>query len=1066
MVSCPTCGRANPDGFKFCGECGAPLTGQAAPGRELRKLVTAVFCDITGSTSLGEQLDPESLRRVIGRYFAEMSTALEHHGGTVEKFIGDAVMAVFGIPHLHEDDALRAVRAAADMRARLAELNEDLELEYGMRLQSRTGIGTGEVVAGDSARGDWFVTGDAVNVAERLERTAAPGEIVISAATYQLARDAVDVEPLDALTVKGKAEPLQAYRLLGVAPGAPAHARRSDSEMVGRVDELGLLQQAFDRAVAERACHLFTVVGAAGVGKSRLLDEFLSRIASEAVILTGRCLPYGEGITFWPVLEAVRVATGLAEGDSSEQAQAKIASVLTEDEESPDLVAERVAGLLGLAETPASSGEGFWGVRKLLEGLAHRKPLVLVFDDLNWAEPTFLDLVEHVADLSREAPILLVGMARPDLLELRPGWAGGRRNATAIFLDPLSDPDCDLLIHNLLGQAALEAEVQASIRDAAGGNPLFVEETLSMLIDDGILVRRNGRWVLAGDLAPIRVPPTIQLLLASRLDQLALEERMTLERAAVEGDIFHRGLVEALTVGEARHGVARSLLALVRKELIRPYRATFAGEDAFRFRHALIHEATYSAVPKEIRAELHEACAGWLAEKGAESDELVGYHLEQAVRHRLELGPLDERGRELAARAGKLLATAGRRATTRGDVPASVALLERAAALQSDGPDRGRTLLDLGRSLLETGDFGRAEGALREATDAAAAQQDRALEARVLLERSQLRFSIERQASIADFLQDARRAIATLEELHDDAGLARAWWVVGEMWWVRCEIAASEDAMMRSIRHSEAAGVQRELARARSYLGLAAVEGPMPVEAALQRCLEIREQASRNQVLEAAAGYTLAHVQAMRGRFAEARELAARSTAIYEELGLRFSLAAWSLRPASIELLADDPAAAERILRSGFDTLSSMGEKVNLSLIAASLAKAVHLQARDDEAERLTVVSEEATSPEDVWSQVAWRSARATILASRGESAESSRLAREAVGLIEGRDALNMRASSLLSLARALGAAGRSEEAAKSAAEAVRLYEAKGNVVSAGKARALLRPGALKLGAA
>jgi predicted ATPase len=723
---------------------------------------------------------------------------------------------------------------------------------------------------------------------------------------------------------------------------------------------------------------------------------------------------------------------------------------------------------MGLSSEPSAPGESAQAVRRLLEALARERPVVLVVEDLHWAEPTLLDLIEALASRPGESPVLILCTARPEFLEERPGWGGGRTNTASVLLTPLTGSDSAELLRRLVGGSDLPSDVAESVLKSAEGNPLFLEQILSMLIDDGVLVRRNDRWVLAGEPAPIRVPPTIQLLLASRLDQLEPEERRALERAAVEGDTFHRGLVEALTPGEARHDAIRWLLALVRKELIRPYRATFAGEDAFRFRHALIHEATYSAVPKEIRAELHEACAGWLAEKGAEHDELVGYHLEQSVRHRLELGLLDERGRELAARASKLLAAAGRKATTRGDLPASVALLERAAALPSDGLDRGRTLLDLGRSLFESGDFARAEEALRRAGDTATAQEDRALEARVLLEHSQLRFSIERQASIAEFLEDARRAIATLEELHDDAGLARAWWVVGEMWWVRCEIAAAEDAMFRSIRHSEAADAQRELARARAYLALAAVEGPMPVDAALQRCLEIREQASRNQVLGAAAGYTLAHVQAMRGRFAEARELAARSTATYEELGLRFSLAAWCLRPASVELLADDPAAAERILRSGFDTLSSMGEKVNLSLIAASLAKAIYLQGRgrEEEAEQLTVVSEEATSPEDVWSQVAWRSARATILASRGESAASSELAREAVELIEGTDALNMRASSLLSLARALAAAGRSEDAAKSAAEAVRLYEAKGNVVSAAKARALLRPGALTIGAA
>ena len=1064
MQTCVSCGRENADGFKFCGECGSPLTGETGQARELRKLVTVVFADINGSTSLGEQVDPELLRRVLERYFEEMHRILEHHGGTVEKFIGDAIMAVFGIPHLHEDDALRAVRAADEMRGRLDALNEQLEADYGMRLQVRMGVASGEVVAGDPGRGDWFVTGDTVNLAERLERTAAPGEIVISEETCRLARDAVELEPLEPLDVKGKAEPVIACRLLNVKPGAPAHERRSDSPMVGRVAELELLRQAFGRAVSERACHFFTVLGAAGVGKSRLLSEFVDGLQPEATVLTGRCLPYGEGITFWPVLEAVSQAAGLTEGDPPELARAKIAELLS-GEDASSLAAERAAGLLGLNETTASADEGFWGMRKLFEALARRAPLVLVFDDLNWAEPTFLDLLEHVADWSRDAPILLVGMARPELTEMRPGWAGGKRNATTIFLEPLSDSESGKLINNLLGQAALAAEVQAKVQEAAGGNPLFVEETLAMLIEDGLIVRQNGRWVVAGLLSEVRVPSTIQLLLASRLDQLGPRERQAIECAAVEGDIFHLGSVQAMTPPEARGGVGDYLLALVRKELIRPHRATFAGEDAFRFRHLLIHEAAYNAIPKEVRAALHESCSRWLTQKGVEFDELVAFHLEQAVRFRSELGPLDAHDQELAARAGNLLAGAARRASDRGDTPASIGLFERAAALLRDKSSRPDVLLDLARSLQESGNFARAEEVLRETTEAAAAGEDHILAARAQLELSQMRLSIQREASIADSLEHVEGAIATLEQAGDDAALARAWWVVGEMHWLRCEFAAAEDEMKRSLGHAERAGAQREVLRARTYLALAAVDGPRPVPEALARCRELLAQAPDDQVLDADIGFAMAFAEAMRGRFDEARELAARSTAIYEELGRPFSLATWSQWPGIVEFLAGDLQAAERIFRSGYETLVSLGEKLNLSSIAVSLAETLYLEGRIEEAEELTVVSEEATSADDVWAQVAWRSARAKILAQRGELANAERLAREAVDLIAGSDVLNMRAHALISLAQVLEAADKAEDAAGYAAEGVRLYEAKGNLVAAENARAAVAP-VLKTGAA
>jgi len=1065
MQTCPNCGRENADEFKFCGECGSPLAAETGQRLELRKVVTVVFADITGSTSLGEQVDPELMRRVLERYFEEMRGILQHHGGTVEKFIGDAIMAVFGIPHLHEDDALRAVRATVEMRERLAELNEQLESEYGIRLQAKMGVASGEVVAGDPSRGDWFVTGDTVNIAERLERSAAPGEIVISEETCRLARDAVELAPIEPLAVKGKAEPVNACKLLNVKPGAPAHERRSDSPMVGREAELELLRQAFGRAVSERACHFFTVLGAAGVGKSRLLSEFLDSVKPEATVLNGRCLAYGEGITFWPVLEAVSQAADLTEGDPPELARTRIAELLS-GEEAASLAAERVSGLLGFAETTASADEGFWGVRKLFEAVARRAPLVLVFDDLNWAEPTFLDLLEHLADWSRDAPILLVGMARPELMEMRPAWSGGKRNATTIFLEPLSDRESGKLIHNLLGQAALAVEVQARVQAAAEGNPLFVEETLAMLIEDRVIVRSDGRWLVAGELSKVRVPPTIQLLLASRLDQLLPQERQAIERAAVEGDIFHLGSVQAMTSPEARGGVADCLLALVRKELIRPHRSTFVGEDAFRFRHLLIREAAYNAVPKEVRAELHETCARWLAPKGGEFGEFVAYHIEQAVRFRSELGPLDAHDQELGARAGNLLAVAARRASDRGDTPASIGLFERAAALLKDEPNRIEVLLDLSKSLMESGDFNRTEQVLSEASKAATARRDSALVARAQVERSNMELAIERETSVADSIQQVERAIGTLEQAGDDAALARAWWVVGGMRWVRCEFGAAEEMMMRSLTHAQRAGAQHELLRARSYVALAAIEGPTPVPEALRRCRELLDQAAGEQVLEAGIGYAMASGEAMLGRFDDARELSARSTAIYEELGQPLARAAWCQWPGMVELLAGDLEAAERIFRSGYETLVSLGEKLNLSSIAVSLAETLYVQGRDDEAEELTLESEEASSADDVWAQVAWRCTRAKILARRGDLEDAERLVREAVELITPTDALTMHAHALISLAQVLAAGDKLEEATDHAAEAVRLYEAKGNVVAAEKARAVFESGARKTGTA
>jgi class 3 adenylate cyclase len=516
----------------------------------MRKTVTVLFSDVTGSTSLGERLDSESLRSVMSRYFDLARTVLARHGGTVEKFIGDAVMAVFGVPEVHEDDALRAARAAVELRESLDGLNDELERGWGARLQIRTGVNTGDVVARDPTAGQSFVSGDAVNVAARLEQAAQPGEILLGPQTLALVRDAVRVEAVEPLSLKGKAEPVPAFRLVEVLPGAPAFARRLDSPMLGRDAELATVVDACDRAERGPGCELVTIVGVAGVGKSRLIREVSSRLADRARILEGRCLPYGEGITFWPLAEIVKQAADIDDTDPPEGAVGKMGAMLAaRDAEQVPLIVERVGAAIGLGQAHGVIQETFWAFRRLLETLAHDRPLVAVIDDIHWAEPTLLDLIEYITHFSRGHPILLLCTARPELRDDHPEWG---RAGTMVSLRPLGPTESEELIRNLLGDVRLPAKVQTRVVEAAEGNPLFVEEMLRMLIDDGLLRRDDGHWVPTIDLSEVSTPGTIQALIASRLDRLGEDERAVIQRAAVVGKVFYWGAVTELSPEEAR----------------------------------------------------------------------------------------------------------------------------------------------------------------------------------------------------------------------------------------------------------------------------------------------------------------------------------------------------------------------------------------------------------------------------------------------------------------------------------------------------------------------------------
>jgi class 3 adenylate cyclase/tetratricopeptide (TPR) repeat protein len=973
VTLCASCGVENRTGAKFCNECGASLAS-AAPPREQRKTVTVLFCDVTGSTTLGESIDPEALRALLARYFERMKAVVESHGGSVEKFIGDAVMAVFGVPVAHEDDALRAVRAAVDMRAALPELG----------VRARIGVNTGEVVTGTAER---LATGDAVNVAARLEQAAGPSEILVGDATLTLVRDAVEVDRLEPLAVKGKAQPVQAYGLVAVHE---APERRHATPLVGRVSELAQLRAAFDRVTSNRSCELLTVVGEPGVGKSRLVREFLSGL--DATVAVGRCPPYGEGISYWPVVEVVK---RLRVRPSDRAAAAAMGSLLgeTAGEASPEDIA--------------------WGFRKTLEQAAAARPIVVVFDDIQWGEQTFLDLVEYIGLLSSGAPILMLCMARPELAERRSGWP------VALDLAPLDDDAVQALMPEAIGM-----ELRERIARSAGGNPLFVEEIVSMAVEAG------------GEVA---VPATLQALLAARLDQLDPAERRVLECAAVEGEVFHRGAVQALANLDGQ--VTPRLAALARRGLIGAYRALLAGEDGFRFHHLLIRDAAYEALTKSSRADLHERLAAWLEQHGrdlVELDELLGYHLEQAARYNDELGRPDPL---LAQRAGDHLATAGRRARWRGDEAAAASLLERAFELIRPHRLDVHLQLDLA-GVLSIPQPQRAVVLAEEAVRRAGAAGDRPGEALARVVAAERRQWALGDADVGELEALARAALPVLEQANDHAGLARVWDALafGVANW-RGDYEEMTRAAKEAIRHARLAGQPRSNM---SSLALALVAGPTPADEALRILDAVLPENPRPQDM-----LLRAVLVAMLGRFEEAWPIAHEANERLSALRGDFE-EAWLGEIATLE---GDHESAARYFRRSYEYVESRGMRMVLSGVAPQLALALCALGRYDEAEPLARLGREYADEDDVWAQVLWREAQALVDAASGRHAEAELVAREAVDIAERGDSLSEQGGALRRLGEVLAATGRTEEAADALEQALERYDRRKNLAMAAQVR-------------
>ena len=1021
----------------------ALAVAQATPAHEVRKTVTVLFSDVTGSTGLGERHDPEAVRRIMGRYFDIARTVIERHGGTVEKFIGDAVMAVFGLPAVHEDDALRAVRAGAELQDDLRALDAELA-SSGVSLGVRVGIETGEVVAGTGSQsGSTLVTGDAVNVAARLEQAAAPGEVLLGPVTLEMVRDAAVVDTLEPLSLKGKAEPVPAFRLVSVTAGVAGRARHVDGPMVGRQRELGVLRQAFERAVIDRTAQLFTVFGSAGVGKSRLVREFRAGVEGEATIRRGRCLPYGEGITYWPIIEVIRTSAGIEDTDSAEVARARLDGLVGDGPEAR-LVAQRIAQLVGFDRGAAPQEELFWACRKLLEQFARERPLVVLIEDVHWAEPTLLDLIEHLADLARDAPMLLLTTARPEMLDARPTWGGGRMNATSILLEPLSAEASSELIDQLVPGARLPAVARDRIAAAAEGNPLYVEELVGMYIDDGIIrADGSGGWEVVGDLARVPIPRTIQALLAARLDRLAPAERAAAERASVIGRNFERQAVTHLTPEAARAEVGSNLSSLVHKDLIRPEPGGMA-EDVFRFRHILIRDAAYESLPKAERADLHERFADWLraasGDRSSEVEEIVGYHLEQAVRYQTELGLADIGGSDLARRAATHLGAAASGAVARSDALAAVNLLSRTAALLPvNDPVRDRYLIDLATALADSGDFERSDDVLLEVSRHAESAGDDQLNALALVQHWQNVATYGSQIDQAR--KDTKAALALFEAAGDTYGWVRASMTLADISWWSGQGAMAEAAILDVIDRAKRTGLDRELADGYGNLGAYLNTGPAPVIEAMERCEAILAAERGNRPIEGWMWHALAHFRARLGRFDEARELAARTLAILEENGQRYEHANLSEVAADVEVLAGDPAAAARVLEEGLAQTAAMGTPT--PMLAAFLARAAWLSGDPVRAESAAIEGLEG----DAWVQAIARSVLALVRASNGRLDEADELSRAAVATFATTDFLNFHGWVTVNRAEMLLMAGRRAEALTAFETALDLHTQKGSIV-------------------
>ena len=927
-----------------------------------RKLATVLFVDLVGSTALVTGTDPEIARRRVQQYFDKVSHCVVTHGGIVEKFAGDAVMAAFGIPQAHEDDAERAVRAALGILESVRELG----------LEVRIGIESGEVVV-DDARESTFATGEAVNIAARLQQAAPVNSIMIGPGAHRLTLGRFEVEDEGPVEIRGRAEPVWAWRIICLAGGKPGAGVRQ-APLVGRDAELELLENTYSRAVRDNRAHLFTIYGDPGVGKSRLVNEFVGGLEG-ATVLYGRALPYGEGVTYSALSDMVKTAAGIADDDPLDDALEKLRDCCP-DEAVADLLA-LASGVLEAVKGERNQQEIAWAAREWAEKLAEPQPLVLVFEDIHWAEDALLELVEHMSTWVKNVPILLLCLARPELLDLRPGWSGGRVRATAIELEPLGRTDSEALVEALL-DGELGSGARQAVLDKSEGNPLFVEETVRMLSE------ANGGGIE-------RIPDTLQALIAARIDHLPPGEKELLQGAAVMGRIFWKGALAELVLEGT--DIDPLLEDLHLREIVLPEtRSSISGQDAFKFKHVLIREVAYGGLSKAARAGYHQRFAEWLRKHaGEELLEVRAYHLDHATALLAELDGAPPK--RLATEAATALEEAGRRALAREANATARKLLVRAVELEPTVERR----FQAARAAWRMSEFPVVSPEMQKVLSLAREAGDKDLEARALAALAEV--SIFREGDVSRGEELAREALEVAER---DESKVLALEVLNTVAWWRGRLTEGEGYAQEQLeiaRRLERADLESE-----ALLSLAGIytsrQEDDRAEPLIERAKALAEE-SGSLTARAHAYMQSGELYGWRRRDEEALEEYQRARELFAEVGAATHLARAMLRIASTVRRSGDLEEAEKLAREGIRILKPLEDRGTLCEVQRFLAEVLLDQGRLDEAELYALKAVETVGPQDVSSQASTKASLALVRASQGRDEEAEALLRESIEILE-----------------------------------------------------------------